>query len=235
MYDTIMFDLDGTLLPIDEDRFIKLYFSGLASFGARIGIDSKLFLEALNGGVKAMLGNDGARTNKIRFWDHFCASVGLVQTLIEPVFLEYYLTDFKTVRETSRSNPLAKSLVRFLKSSNKRIVLATNPLFPSLATKERMSWIELEMADFCDVTTYENSSFSKPNILYFREIVERLRLDVSRTIMIGNDVTDDMIASDLGIDTYLVTDCLKNGTDVDLAKYRQGSFADLDRFLRQTT
>jgi len=27
---TIMFDLDGTLLPMDQDEFIKAYFTGLA-------------------------------------------------------------------------------------------------------------------------------------------------------------------------------------------------------------
>ena len=34
---TVLFDLDGTLLPMDEKKFIKAYFGELAKKGAEYG------------------------------------------------------------------------------------------------------------------------------------------------------------------------------------------------------
>ncbi len=36
---TVLFDLDGTLLPMDQDLFIKAYFKGLAARLAPHGYD----------------------------------------------------------------------------------------------------------------------------------------------------------------------------------------------------
>ncbi|MGI6392405.1 MAG: HAD family hydrolase [Candidatus Izemoplasmatales bacterium] len=234
MFETIMFDLDGTLLPLDEDKFINLYFGGLAKIAAQINLEHGRFMDALASGVKAMLSNDGGETNYNRFWKTFCTDLNLETAVVEQLFLEYYLTDFKKCRVSSWNNPLALPLIRFLKQKGKRIILATNPLFPLVAIRERMSWINLEIVDFSDITTYENSSFSKPKYQYYQEIIQRHALDVNQTLMIGNDASEDMIAGVLGVKTYLVTDCLKNEANLDLTAFRRGSFQDLDTYLRST-
>ena len=43
---------------------------------------------------------------------------------------------------------------------------------------------------------------------YYHEILERLKIQPEEMLMIGNDVEEDMCASMLGCQTYLVTDCL---------------------------
>ena len=38
-FTTILFDLDGTLLPMDQDEFVKAYFSKLAKKLAPLGYE----------------------------------------------------------------------------------------------------------------------------------------------------------------------------------------------------
>lgn len=67
-YKTIFFDLDGTLLPIDMDTFLREYFSKLKAFADARGYDGEKILFAVNKGVKAMLEED-ARANDLCFWE----------------------------------------------------------------------------------------------------------------------------------------------------------------------
>ena len=59
----VLFDLDGTLLPMDLDVFIKGYFSALTKGMASRGFDAKRFSKALLSGVDAMMNNEGQDTN----------------------------------------------------------------------------------------------------------------------------------------------------------------------------
>lgn len=45
--------------------------------------------------------------------------------------------------------------------------------------------------------------------------------------MVGNDVSEDMIAQDLGMQVFLLTDCLINKENEDISRYPHGSFPQL--------
>ena len=45
--------------------------------------------------------------------------------------------------------------------------------------------------------------------------------------MVGNDVSDDMVARELGMKVFLLTDCLINKEDADISEYPNGSFEEL--------
>ena len=47
MIDTILFDLDGTLLPMDNDIFTKGYFKGLAAELIPFGYDAGTLVDAV--------------------------------------------------------------------------------------------------------------------------------------------------------------------------------------------
>ena len=47
-YKTIFFDLDGTLLPIDMDTFLREYFSKLKAFADKRGYDGEKILFAVD-------------------------------------------------------------------------------------------------------------------------------------------------------------------------------------------
>ena len=118
-----------------------------------------------------------------------------------------------------------------MKAKGKGVVLATNPLFPSVATRNRASWAGLDISDFLLYTTYENSCYCKPNPKYYIEICEKLKLDPTECLMVGNDVTEDMVAETLGMKVFLLTDCIINKKNKDISAYPHGGFKELKQFI----
>jgi hypothetical protein len=49
--------------------------------------------------------------------------------------------------------------------------------------------------------------------------------------MVGNDVREDMIAQSLGMQVFLLTDCLINRDNQDISAYPHGNFDDLKAFI----
>ena len=73
---TVLFDLDGTLLPMDTDVFTKTYFGLLCKKAAPFGYQPEPLVAAVWKGTKAMVKNDGTETNDKRFWDTFAGEMG---------------------------------------------------------------------------------------------------------------------------------------------------------------
>jgi len=228
---TVLFDLDGTLLPMDQDLFAMTYLKGLAARVAPAGYDPKALMGAIWKGTEAMMVNDGSCLNEARFWQVFTALMGEKALEDMPYFDAYYREDFDKVREVCGFNPAAREIIDLVKSRGLRPVLATNPFFPAIATHKRVVWAGLQPEDFTYITTYENSSFCKPNPNYYRELLEKLELRPEECVMVGNDAHEDTAAAQLGIPVFLLTDCLLNTKNLDYSQYPQGSFPELRTFL----
>jgi phosphoglycolate phosphatase-like HAD superfamily hydrolase len=71
MYKNYLFDLDGTLLPLDEELFVKTYFSQLAKKFHELKLDPEKMIKKLWSGTNAMIMNDGSKTNETVFWEIF--------------------------------------------------------------------------------------------------------------------------------------------------------------------
>lgn len=228
---TIFFDLDGTLLPMDQEQFVNQYTHRLAAYMAPYGYDPKLLIKGLWTGTGAMMKNDGAMPNEALFWKIFCPIVGKDALVDLEKFDRFYRTDFQNVKEVCGFAPQAAETVRRLKARGFRVVLATNPLFPAVATESRIRWAGLEPEDFELYTTYEISSYCKPNLAYYQEILDKLGLAAEECAMVGNDTGEDMIAESLGMKTFLLTDCLIRRSDVPLDTWPHGGFAELNQWL----
>ncbi len=228
---TVLFDLDGTLLPMDQDEFIKAYLGGLATKLVPYGYDPNKLINGIWAGTKAMVTNDGSITNEEAFWRTFSALFEEDVRKDEPIFDDFYRNEFNFVSFVCGHTEKAADIIRMLKNRGCSCVLATNPIFPAVATGARMQWAGLDYRDFDLVTTYENSSHCKPNLDYYREILHRIGETAENCIMVGNDVTEDMIAEKLGMQVFLLTDCLINKDSVDISRYPNGSFDALQDFL----
>lgn len=228
---TILFDLDGTLLPMDQDLFIQSYFGRLEKKFEELNLAAQTYIKAVWKGTKSMLVNNGEKRNEERFWDQFAKELGEESRNLEPEFQRFYENEFQEVQKVTGNNPYAKSSVELLRKKGYQLVLATNPIFPKVATHSRISWAGLSPQDFDHITTYDNTRFCKPNIEYYNEILKQLGKTPEECLMIGNDVADDMCAAQLGIRTYLVTDCLINGQEASLDSYVKGNFEELYHFL----
>ncbi len=228
---TVLFDLDGTLLPMDQDIFIKAYFQGIAAKLAPHGYGSKELIHGIWTGTEAMVQNTGHKSNEEVFWDVFSGMFGEKAREDEPHFAEFYHTDFQKVQSVCGFHPMAAEVVHKLKRAGICVALATNPIFPSIATESRIRWAGLQPEDFALYTTYENSNYCKPNLDYYKEVLAKLNASPTECLMVGNDVTEDMVAKELGMKVFLLTDCIINKKNEDISIYPHGDFHELMDFI----
>jgi len=228
---TVLFDLDGTLLPMDLTVFGKEYMKQLSAKMSPLGYEPNSFIDTVWRGIYAMIKNDGSKTNEEVFWDVAVALQG-ENILEDKKYLDdFYRNEFNNIRLVCGYNPDAAQTVRNLRKRGFKTVLATNPAFPAIGTENRLSWTGLSFDDFDFYTTYENSSYCKPNPQYYTSLLNTLGLSPSECLMVGNDVTDDMVAETVGIKTFLLTDNLINKNNVDISVYRHGGFKELNEYL----
>lgn len=225
---TIMFDLDGTLLPMDNDEFTKKYFGLLTKYMTPYGYEAKALTDAVWTGTAAMVRNNGSEPNEKTFWKKFAEIYGEKSLDDLPIFDEFYRTDFCKAKEFCGCNPKAAETVHKLKENGYRTVLATNPIFPAIATESRIGWAGVSPDDFELYTTYENIGYCKPNPEYYREIARRVGVSPEECLMVGNDVDEDMKAAQAAdMNVFLLTDNVINRGNDDISVYPHGSYNEL--------
>ena len=230
-YKAILFDMDGTLVPMDMHGFTKGYFKMLFMKLARHKLNPETFAQDMWAGVAAMVKNDGSRPNEDAFWSFFEQAVGKPKDDINADCLDFYGHEFDAAKQFTQENPLAKTAVDTARAKAEKVVLATNPLFPMVGQITRMNWVGLKREDFDLVSCYEVDRYCKPNPEYYRAICEKIGVSPADCLMIGNDEEEDMYAaSTLGMDGYLVTDCLIP-CEAHPWNGKRGSFAELVNFL----
>lgn len=230
-YKAVLFDLDGTLLPMDQEEFVQAYFGLLSKRMAQFGYDPKTLVATIWGGTKAMMKNDGGRNNDQVFWEKFLETYGEDFNKDRDNLDAYYNEEFLKVQGVCGFNPLSKEVVERIKKTGMRVALATQPIFPEIATIHRTRWAGLDVSDFEVVTTFENIGYCKPSKEYYLEVCRRMNLSAKDCLMVGNDTDDDMPAKDAGLDVFLLTDCLINHSGKDINDYPHGDFSALLEYL----
>ncbi|WP_455092966.1 HAD family hydrolase [Parvimonas micra] len=223
----ILFDLDGTLLPLDEKLFVDIYFTELSKVFSEYNIESNKLVEAIWTATHEIIKNDGKRTNEEAFWEKFKSIINIDLLNIKEVLEKFYANEFFTkLKKCSTENNLAKVAVNLAKKNGRKVVLATNPVFP-IDALVRLKWTGLDIDDFDYVTHYSNSSFSKPNPKYYLDLCKKLDVEPKDCLMIGNDERQDIFAaSSAGMNCYLVTDYLYTYPECRV-NCEKGSFKDL--------
>ncbi len=227
----ILFDLDGTLVPMDQDVFVGDYFKRISTKLASAGYDPKQLVDTIWKGTYAMIKNNGEKSNEEVFWDYVVSVYGDKILADKPLFDEFYESEFDKVKAVCGFNPQARETIYKLKEMGYKIALATNPIFPERATRWRIAWAGLEPTDFEFYTTYENINYCKPNPAYYIEVAARIGVAPQKCLMVGNDVGDDMVAKSVGMKVFLLTDCLINSKDEDISNYPHGSFSELMKYI----
>ena len=223
----VFFDLDGTLLPMDMDEFVYSYVSGLCK--AFPDLKPQAIKQVLFQGIEAMYKNDGTKTNEEVFINAF-NSTGISFEKNKERFEKFYEENFDLLKNICKPTEISKRIIDTLKNKGYTICIATNPLFPQIATYKRLSWIGIDPNEVSLVTTYENSSFTKPNPKYYIEICDKLSVNPSETIMFGNDVLEDGASIKAGIDAVIVVDCLVNSHNLPLEEFQVCKLEDVLEF-----
>ncbi|WP_019121774.1 HAD family hydrolase [Brevibacillus massiliensis] len=232
---TILFDLDGTLLEMWTEPFVKGY---LKELGAYVGdrFDTETLLRLIWDATHAVIANkDPDVTNEEVFIERFVSKSGVEKEEIWPVFEAFYREVFPALSHLAFPSPLAKKIVAAAKEQGFCVVVATNPIFPRDAIHSRLAWIDLSPGDFELVTVYEESHFTKPHLDYYREICQKLNVSPDECVMVGNHMQEDMVAGQLGMKTFLVNNYQEDRGEPVYPVDQRGSLEELYQAISRRT
>jgi len=201
----VLFDLDNTILLYSEKQFYHDYIKGLYIHFRDLLLPDEFYDRMMNA-TQVMVDNDGSRTNLTLFLETFSSGLNESGEQLMQRFNSYYENEFQRFEELMLPVDGVAELFASLKRKGIKTVIATNPMFPMTVQKLKLSWAGLDGFDMTLITSVENSSFCKPNILYYKSICQKIEVAPRDCLMVGNDALNDMIASRLGMKTYLATD-----------------------------
>ena len=172
MLTTVLFDLDGTLLPMDQDAFVNGYLKLMIQKMAPYGYSPEKLIGCIWKGTQAMYANSGAETNEALFWSIFEDSFGKKGLADQPLLEDFYRNEFQQAAQCCGFDPRAREAVDAIHAMGLTTALATNPLFPAVATESReplmrrassaaSGWLPLEMNMYSSAA----SGFAAPRSL----------------------------------------------------------------------
>lgn len=206
MLKNFFFDMDGTLIDCVAEEFIPVYQKALAVKFAD-NPEMAEVIRTLLTGAAAMVKNDGSRTNRECFMDFARGKLKMPPSRLEELMTEFYAGEYSAAAVAITPKSTMCEAVRLLKDKGYRLVVTTNPLFPEAALVRRLEWGGLNRNDFDFVTSYETSTYAKPSVGYYTETLERLGLCPSETLIVGNDMDEDVAAGKkAGMLAYWLTD-----------------------------
>ena len=227
----ILFDLDGTLIDVDLKLFIPEYLNLLASNVSHLVRSSKV-ISKLMIASQVIDKNDGSKTNEQVFNETFFPSIGYTREEMNPYIDKFYEQDFPKLRQYTRRKPAARKVMETAFEKGYDVVIATTPLLPETAIRQRLDWAGVPIDEFPYklITSIENTSANKPNLLYYKSISETIGHSAQECLMVG-DEDKDMVAARLGMKTFLVQSTnTELGPDAPEPDY-QGTLADLETML----
>ena len=232
MFDALLFDLDGTMLNMEIDKFLPLYFKEMVQAAEKHGLPGQELLAKVIASTDVMVNtkNPGV-TNEEAFWADFQKNWQYDFQKTYDFFQLFYDQHFPLLKSHFDSYPIAKDIMNEAFSKGLKVVIATNSIFPLQAITERLNWAGIEHFPYDLITSYEIMHYCKPHPDYFLEIANMLQVKPQRCLMIGNDTGEDLVAGKVGMKTFLVENLIiDRGTDF-VPDWR-GSINDLHEFLK---
>ena len=227
----ILFDLDGTLLDVDLDKFIPQYLNLLAQSVAHI-ITPKKFISKIMMASKAVEENNGTHINDDIYTKICFPLEGYTREEIQPFIDKFYEEGFSALRQYTKKKPEARSVVQSVFDKGYDVVIATTPLLPATAIEQRLEWADVADFPYRLITTIENSHATKSltHLLYYEQILNKIGYPAQVCLMVG-DEDKDLVSKRIGITTFLINSHnTKLGIDIPEPDYR-GTLEDLKQLL----
>ncbi len=201
----VLFDLDGTLVNTDMNLFVSGYLRRLTEHMSD-QISPMRATQTLHHAVAAMFANtDAGRSLESILFEVLQSELAISPEWYVECLAQFCQDDLESLRPLVTGHPLSSQLIESSLARGWKVVLATNPIFPRVIIDARVRWGELDGDAFHHVTAYETAHFCKPSPLFFEEIMGRLQLPATACLMVGNDTLHDLAASQVGMQTCLLT------------------------------
>ncbi len=232
---TVLFDLDGTLLNMGENKFEQEYLGRMVLFlEQRYPGKGKALVKAVGYGAEVMKTGDGTRTNFDLFWEGFEKASGHSREVFEPVITEYYQTDYTHIGDGYVPDENMTEVVHVLQEKGYQLLVATTPVVPRIANDERVRWCGLSDIPWLDITSFETYNYNKPNVNYFQQICDKHNLNPAECLMVGDSLAKDYPATELGMDFFLILNADSPEAEQNFTG-RKGDRAALLQFVKDMT
>lgn len=234
MFKAVLFDLDGTLLRIDMDFFLKQYFKKMVELAAEMGYrEGSRLVEQVWRSTDVMIADlDRNTSNEEAFMRDFYQNWHYPPEEFNLFFDRFYRERFPLLEQFCEPFPGIPEMMEYIIGKGLKVVIATNAVFPMSALLDRIKWAGLGHHQFDLITSYELMHFCKPHIQYYQEICANIGVQPQDCLMVGNDTGEDLPAGKLGMKTFLVQDMLiDKGTEY--IPDWQGRLPDLFDFVKK--
>lgn len=202
---TVLFDLDDTLLLTNTHAFLPEYFKALGKAFSHLASTDKL-TQQIHFAVGQMIANqDPGHLLKDIFAENFYTPLGTNQADCQSIIDTFYKKEYPKLQSLTQVKPETPGLIDWCQSRGMLLAIATNPLFPQAATRQRVEWAGLDPQDFVFYSTFDDFHFTKPNLTYYAECMGRLGWPKAPAVMIGDNLTHDILPMEkMGLKTYWI-------------------------------
>jgi phosphoglycolate phosphatase len=202
-YQTIMFDLDGTLIDSAADLVEALNTVIADIFPSRVPYD----------GAKRLAGIGSRHLLRYAFEYHNTPYDDAIIESFVPAFLDAYQ---KNMLDKTTAFAGADSLLRTLKNNGKNLLLITNK--PRRFTPDiidNLGWTDLFDGIYCP----EDVSCKKPSPQHLLEPLKKHNLNPDNALMVGDSITDYDAAIAANIPVMIVGFYEQTHAEFPLAQY----------------
>lgn len=232
MIRAILFDLDGTLLQSDMNVFMPHYLQALTARLAHLIPPSQLSAQLMRSTRLMMANTDPTRTNQQVFDADFYLKIGHSREEVLPILEDFYTHDFARLRDLTQPKPEARAVVQAALTRGYDVAIATQPVFPLTAVRQRLEWAGVADFAYRLVTSYENMHACKPQPAFFQEVLAVLGRSPGECLFAGDSPSDDIApATQLGLHTFWVTDAASDPADSTVHARWRGGLGDLHRLI----
>lgn len=208
MIKAVLLDLDNTLLH-NPDAVFAAEFLRLADafFSARIHYPT--ISKALLSATRAMI----AVRSDLQLNSRLAAGILAEKTNLAPELIASTLQDFYREIYPQLQNcvepvgNIGNELIDHLHNLKIAVVVATNPIYPAEAVRQRLQWANLpdDFSTYALVTHADNMHFAKPDPAYYVEIAARVGVEPDEVLIVGDSYDNDILpAQQVGVHTYHV-------------------------------
>lgn len=200
MIKAVLLDLDNTLLKNPDMEFAIAFLDLFERHFAAAGIDdaAKNFRSA----IKVMSSQqEGNKTNRQVTLELLCDDIDHADATLD----SFYDEAFPKLKQCVAPVMGAVDLIHSLREKNYAVVIATNPIYPESAIRQRMTWAGLPLDEglYSLITSADNMHFSKPDPAYYAEILGRVGIEPDEALMVGDGLRNDIHpAKQVGLHTF---------------------------------
>lgn len=236
MRQTLLLDLDDTLLQNSIDTFLPGYLKAWGEFMAP-EIESQRLINALLAGTRTI--SEQIQPNcslRETFNSVFYPLIGMDQKEFQPFEDQFYDRVYPTLKSLSQPMPGAVEFIDLAFERGYQVAIATSPLFPLKAIEQRLEWagLPIDQYQFALIPSIEKFHFSKPHTAYFGELMAYLGWPDGSVVMVGNDIEMDILPADkFGLPTFWITNSDNPHVENLIMPNARGNFKNLIDWLDQ--